>query len=106
MHSLYDRTQSVWKGVLARSKGNINTKGSNFEGLLEVDLTAAKELDESLMGILEKNEARITFTDKDIQLAGKLSTDMANKIKEGNKKKQALLSWLRLPTEPSAQPSH
>ena len=95
-HSLWDRQQREWMGVLAQSDGNPNTKGCKFEEDLRIATKQCNTLDEDLMTVERKFIANKPLTDEDLATAGSAATKLVDMVKDGNKKCAAIKAWIKV----------
>ena len=96
VHSMWDKAARDWRGCLARSATNDNTKGCKFEVDLTANQTTGAEMDAKICDLeLKFNKGHI-MSDADIDAGTQTSTKLVELIKAGNKKSAEIQRWWKM----------
>jgi len=95
-HSLWDRAKREYQGLVSKSKGNPNTRGTAFEVALEAAINQGSQADSTLMGYETQYLGGRAFTDEDVSNLMALTNELVDLIKTSNKKATALRPWFKV----------
>jgi hypothetical protein len=95
-HGEYDRKRREFIACIHQSKVNANTRGTKFEIDVEELLTQGDGIDGELMELETMWRSSKVLEPPQIERLQVLCTDLAELIKHGSKKMNALMAWMKI----------
>jgi hypothetical protein len=95
-HNAWDKAKREFQSVMAQSATHENTKGCKFEADLAMNLKKGDADDEDLVRLEQKFMRNERFTSDEVEHSARLSKELKDIIKAGNKIVQAMKPWFHI----------